>query len=64
MTPEEERRAKNLIIEAIRRENGGKESRYEVVNREIEMTKGTWIVLGCIVLFIAGLFLLRHIVLG
>ncbi len=59
---EREQKIKNILIEVMRKENGGKETRYEVMNREIGWNKTCTIVVACVVLFIAGLFLLKHIV--
>lgn len=59
MTSEEIQQAKNKIIAVLRAENGGKETRYEVMNREINWNPTCTIVVACVVIVIAGLFLLK-----
>ena len=60
MTSEEIQQAKNNLINILRTENGGKETRYEVMNREIKWNTASTTIVVCVVLVIASLFLLKH----
>lgn len=58
---EKEQKIKNILIEVMRKGNGGKETRYEVMNKDIKWNTTCTVIVVSVVLVIAGLFLLKHI---
>lgn len=62
MTDEErKKKLNNIIMEVMRRQNGGKETRYEVMNRDIKWNKTCTTIVVCVIFVIASMVLLKNI---